>query len=153
MFRNAPKAALLALTLTTLSLAGSPKRDLEVEEANRTLVVDFYRQVFERHDVAGGAKLLTEDYRQHNPEVPDGKAPFVSFFTGFFKEHPASGARIVRSAVDRDLVWLHVHATLDGKDRGQAVVDVFRVKEGRIVEHWDVVQEVPASAANANTMF
>ena len=85
--------------------------------------------------------------------MPDGKAPFVSYFTDFFKQNPESHARVVRSAVDGDLVWLHVHSTNGKNDRGQAVLDIFRVKEGKIVEHWDVIQDVPAKAANTNTMF
>ena len=59
----------------------------------------------------------------------------------------------MRSAAHGDLVWLHVHSTNGPKDRCQAVLDVFRLKDGRIVEHWDVTQDVPAEAANKNTMF
>ena len=148
------KTIVFALAITALvSAAESPKRDLRAEEANRKLVVDFYEQVFNKHDVEGGAKLLVEGYKQHNPGVPNGKAPFVSYFTGFFKEHPASMARIVRSATDHDLVWLHLRSTLDANDSGRAIVDIFRVKDGRIVEHWDVIQAVPEASANSNTMF
>lgn len=64
-----------------------------------------------------------------------------------------SKAEIVRSAADGDLVWLHVHATNGADDRGEAVIDIFRVKDGKIVEHWDVIQPVPKEAANKNTMF
>lgn len=60
---------------------------------------------------------------------------------------------IVRSAADGDLVWVHTHAINGAEDRGQAVVDIFRVEAGRIVEHWDVIQSVPAPSANTNTMF
>ncbi|MEN9353339.1 MAG: hypothetical protein RL318_664 [Fibrobacterota bacterium] len=148
------KTIAFALAATALvSAAQTPDRDLQVEEANRKLVVDFYEQVFNKHDVAGGATLLVEDYKQHNPRVPNGKAPFVAYFTGFFKEHPASKAHIVRSSTDRDLVWLHLHSTQDAKDSGRAIVDIFRVKDGRIVEHWDVIQAVPETSANSNTMF
>lgn len=74
-----------------------------------------------------------------------------------FEERPPErrelSARIVRSAADGDLVWLHVHSTNGPKDRGQAVLDVFRLKGGHIVEHWNVTQDVPAEAANQNTMF
>jgi predicted SnoaL-like aldol condensation-catalyzing enzyme len=60
---------------------------------------------------------------------------------------------IVRSSVDGDLVYLHVHSANDPKDLGQAVADIFRVRDGEIVEHWDVIQSVPEEAANKNTMF
>ena len=99
------------------------------------------------------ARVVADDYTQHNPDVPDGKAPFVGYFSGFFKENPQSRARIVRSATDGDLVYLHVHSTNGPEDRGQAVVDIFRVDDGVIVEHWDVIQDVPAESANDNTMF
>jgi len=145
--------ALAGLLLLLSPGAEAASRDLRGEEAHRKLVLDFYEQVFNRHDVAEGAKLLTETYKQHNPEVPDGKEPFVSFFTGFFKENPHSRARVVRSATSGDLVWLHVHSTNAPQDRGQAVIDIFRVANGRIVEHWDVIQAVPETAANDNSMF
>ncbi|WP_254814469.1 nuclear transport factor 2 family protein [Pseudomonas aeruginosa] len=128
-------------------------RDLAQEERNRQIVIDFYRGVFERHDVAKSAEVLVDGYIQHNPGVPDGKAPFVNYFTGFFKENPKARSTIVRSAADGNLVYLHVHSTNGEADRGRAIVDIFRVENGRIVEHWDVIQAVPEKAANANTMF
>lgn len=131
----------------------SQSRDLVREEANRALVVSFYEAFFNQHRVHEAAQVVTEDYRQHNPEVPDGKAPFVDYFAEFFKANPQSQARIVRSATDGDLVYLHVHSTNGPEDRGQAVVDIFRVADGRIVEHWDVIQAVPEASANTNTMF
>ncbi|MDO5658534.1 MAG: nuclear transport factor 2 family protein [Paracoccus sp. (in: a-proteobacteria)] len=149
--------AFKALTLSTaLALTAAPlaaqERNNEQEEANRQLVVDFYEGFFNRHD-ATAADVVAESYIQHNPAVPDGKEPFVSYFTGFFEENPESRARIVRSAADGDLVWLHIHSTNGADDTGQAVVDIFRVEDGQIVEHWDVIQTVPTEAANSNTMF
>lgn len=123
------------------------------EEKNRTLVIAFYNNFFNNHQVDEAAKVLAEDYKQHNPTVPDGKAPFVSFFKDFFNENPHSHARIIRSAVDGDIVWLHVHSTNGENDLGEAVVDIFRVKNGKIVEHWDVIQAVPQKVENNNTMF
>lgn len=108
---------------------------------------------FNRHETREAAKVVADNYRQHNPEVPDGKAPFVDYFTGFFRDNPQSHARIVRSAVDGDLVWLQVHSVNNNHDRGQAVLDIFRVSEGKIVEHWDIIQNVPEQSANGNTMF
>ena len=143
-------AILAGIAMPSGAFAAS--RDLKVEEANRKLVVEFYDRFFNKHDVEA-ASVVAEDYRQHNPQVPDGKKPLVSFFTGFFKDNPQSKAEIVRTAADGDLVWLHVQATDGADDRGEAIVDVFRVKDGKIVEHWDVIQAVPKEAANKNTMF
>ncbi|MCU7213625.1 MULTISPECIES: nuclear transport factor 2 family protein [unclassified Pseudomonas] len=130
-----------------------PARDLTREEYNRQTVIAFYEGVFQRHEVAKSAEVLADSYIQHNPGVPDGKAPFVNHFTGFFKNNPAARSTIVRSAAEGDLVYLHVHSTNGNTDRGRAIVDIFRVANGRIVEHWDVIQLVPEKAANSNTMF
>ncbi|MGQ8706711.1 nuclear transport factor 2 family protein [Serratia sp. TSA_198.1] len=148
------------ILMVSLVLAGSATaepaiqaRDTSIEEANRQLVLTFYDRFFNRHDIVQAAKVVADDYRQHNPGVPDGKAPLVDYFTGFFKSNPQSRARIVRSAADGDLVWLHVHSTNGKDDLGRAVLDIFRVKDGQIVEHWDVIQDVPGKSANPNTMF
>ena len=128
-------------------------RDIAQEEKNKTLVVNFYNDFFNKHQISEAINSLTEDYQQHNPYVPDGREAVVTYFTAFFKEHPQSSARIVRSSVDGDLVWLHVHSKENEEDLGKAVLDIFRVKDGKIVEHWDVIQNVPANAVNSNTMF
>lgn len=165
MVRRAPlgrariRGALLALAAMLVLAACSQAdkapaggRDLAVEEANRELVVDFYEKFFIDHDIAS-ASVIADDYTQHNPDVPDGKAPFIDYFSGFFAENPQSRGEVVRSATDGDLVFLHVRSTNGAQDRGDAVVDIFRVQDGKIVEHWDVIQAVPEAAANPNTMF
>lgn len=150
-----PALLSLGLVLFTANVTAEPAslRDLAKEETNRQLVIYFYNQFFNEHKVEQAAKILAEDYIQHNPEVPDGKAPLVGYFEEYFRIHPQSRAEIVRSATDNDLVFLHVHSVEDADDRGQAVVDIFRVENGVIVEHWDVIQAVPETSANNNTMF
>ncbi|MFC3901935.1 Predicted SnoaL-like aldol condensation-catalyzing enzyme [Acinetobacter marinus] len=128
-------------------------RDLKQEEANRQLVVNFYNQFFNQHETKNSTAVIADNYRQHNPEVPDGKIPFVGYFAQYFQQNPQYQSKIVRSSTDRDLVWLHVHSQNGEDDRGQAVVDIFRVENGKIVEHWDVIQDVPETSANDNTMF
>ena len=155
MLRSIIMTFQLALTALTggQAMAQDTRRDLATEEANLKLVVNFYEQFFNKHEVARAAEVVSENYKQHNPEVPDGKKPFVDYFSQFFKETPQSKARIVRTATSGDLVWLQVHSTNSPSDRGQAVLDIFRVKNGKIVEHWDIIQDVPAQSANGNTMF
>jgi predicted SnoaL-like aldol condensation-catalyzing enzyme len=153
MLRAYFMAAVLLSSSLMATAAVSPPRVFSVEETNRAMVVKFYDLFFNKHQVEQAARIVADDYKQHNPDVPDGKAPFVTYFTGFFKENPKSSARIVRSATADDLVYLHVHSTRGPEDRGQAVIDIFRVNNGMIVEHWDVIQEVPAQTANDNTMF
>lgn len=147
------RLALSGLAIVFCTAAFAQMRDIAVEEANRTLVLEFYDRFFNKHETVEAAKVVADAYIQHNPEVPDGKTPFVDFFTEYFKSNPESKVRVARSAADGDLVYLHVHATNGAGDRGQAVLDIFRVKDGKIVEHWDVIQNVPEKAANENTMF
>lgn len=142
----------LALVAPVGSALAQPTRDLTVEEANRALVIEFYNRFFNEHDI-GAADAVAEDYIQHNPRLPDGKDTLIAFFTGFFKDNPQWHERILRSGTDGDLVFLHIHATNGPDDRGQAIMEVFRVEHGKIVEHWDVVQDVPETAENDNTMF
>lgn len=152
--RLLPIAVLIcSLSGAALAAPAAPARDLAQEEANRTLVLDFYNRFFNQHQVAEASQVMAEDYRQHNPHVPDGKAPMTGYFSEHFKKNPKAQAKVIRSATDGDLVYLHVHSTTSPEDRGLAIMDIFRVKDGRIVEHWDVIQPVPEKAANDNTMF
>ena len=124
------------------------------EQRNRQVVVDFYEQVFQRHQVEAAVKRhIGSEYIQHNPYVGDGAAPFVAYFVPYFQQHPQARSDIKRVIVQGDLVVLHVLSREQPQDRGSAVVDIFRVKDGKIVEHWDVQQAVPEAAANRNTMF
>jgi len=146
--------ALLAMVASHAACAeDSAMRNLAQEESNRALVVRFYDTVFNQHDLSIASTVLAPNYIQHNPHVPSGAAPFISFFTERFKANPESHSTIVRSAADGDLVFLHVHSTSNPQDRGNAIVDIFRVDHGKIAEHWDVIQPVPEHAANDNTMF
>lgn len=123
-------------------------------EQNKNLVIDFYQGVFSKHQVTEYAdRFLDKRYIQHNPHVPDGKAPFVEYFKDYFKKNPEANNQIKRVIASGDLVVLHVHSTQNKQDRGQAIVDIFRVEDGKIVEHWDVIQDVPEQSANSNTMF
>ncbi|MFW1858355.1 ester cyclase [Acinetobacter defluvii] len=121
---------------------------------NKKIVTDFYEGVFLKHQVQEYSdRYIGEQYIQHNPHVPDGKAPFVNYFTGYFKENPQAKNVIKRAIAEGDLVVLHVHSSQNAQDRGEAIVDIFRVENGKIVEHWDVQQSIPEQSANSNTMF
>jgi len=121
---------------------------------NKQLVADFFELAFNRHQPAdAAAKYLAPQYIQHNPGAPDGAQTFVAFFEGFFQTHPTAQVQIKRMLVDGDLVAVHARWTQDQTDLGNAVVDIFRIANDRIVEHWDVVQPVPEQSFNSNTMF
>lgn len=150
------KILVLVCLFAAMSCAVAAAEDVTVhiqENEDLGMVVAFYDSFFNKHEVDEASAVIADDYKQHNPSVPDGKKPFVDYFRGFFKENPESKMRIVRCAITGDIVWLHVHATTNAKDKGVAVVDMFRVKDGKIVEHWDVIQNVPDKSANSNTMF
>lgn len=125
------------------------------EEANARIVTAFYDLAFNQHKPTEPARLYIGDrYIQHNPGVPNGAAAFYGYFEGFFRDNPQSRAIIHRVIADGDLVALHVHSQETPSDPGRAIVDIFRVENGKIVEHFDVIQPVPtAPTANGNTMF
>jgi predicted SnoaL-like aldol condensation-catalyzing enzyme len=99
------------------------------------------------------AKYLGPDYRQHNPTASDGPQPFIDFIHNYMKVFPSMHDDVKRMVAEGDLVMVHSHLIRQPGDRGMAVVDIFRLADGKIVEHWDVVQEVPETPANNNTMF
>jgi predicted SnoaL-like aldol condensation-catalyzing enzyme len=139
---------------TSVSTTPSHHSTSALTEQNKKIVVDFYEGVFSKHQVQTYSdRYIGTQYIQHNPYVADGKAPFVNYFTQYFKEHPDAKNTIKRVVAEGDLVVLHVHSTQNAQDRGEAVVDIFRVEQGKIVEHWDVIQSIPAESANRNTMF
>lgn len=152
-------ATTLVLSIPTLSTVQATETQPVLKaksqtEQNKKIVVDFYNGVFQKHEVkAYSDRYIGNQYIRHNPYVPNGKAPFVNYFTQYFKENPTAKSTIKRAIADGDLVWLHVHSTQNSNDLGTAVVDIFRVENGKIVEHWDVQQEVPKQSANKNTMF
>ncbi|WP_438852936.1 nuclear transport factor 2 family protein [Brevundimonas nasdae] len=147
-------AALPASTAAAAQQAASSSRTPQ-EEANARVVTAFYDLAFNQHKPTEAARLYIGDrYIQHNPGVPNGAAAFYGYFEGFFRDNPQSRATIHRVIADGDLVALHVHSQETPNDPGRAIVDIFRVENGKIVEHFDVIQSVPTTpSANGNTMF
>ena len=122
-------------------------------EANKKIVIDFYEKGLNQKDYDAAAKYFGPRYVQHNPGAANGPEGFKRL-VGFLKEKfPNSRNEIKRVIAEGDLVVLHVHSKRSPDDRGRAIVDIFKVESGKIVEHWDVVQDVPEKSANDNTMF
>lgn len=149
-----PRAAIAAALLIALApnvgsaLAGDAK-----EEANRKVVLEFYEKGLNQKNADATIALMGDRYVQHNPNAADGPEGFRKFI-GFLKEKfPNSKSEIKRSFVDGDYVILHVHAVREPGTRGSAIVDIFKLENGKIVEHWDAVQPIPETSANNNGMF
>jgi predicted SnoaL-like aldol condensation-catalyzing enzyme len=146
--------AMLAASLATVVPLAAQGRDAMKEEANKKLVVDFYQQFFGDKDITAGERYLAPDYIQHNPNFPDGRDALMNGVKGFFANAPKTKVDIQRVAADGDLVWLHIRQPpRPGGGAGNSVVDIFRVKDGKIVEHWDTIQAIPEKANNPHPMF
>ena len=160
------KSILLGLTLALvgcLPMGTSLAADTPHFKSNKAAAEYFWNEVFNKHDTAVIDTMVGPKYKQHSPEFADGKQAFKDGVTGFLKAYPDSSAVIKHIGADGDLVFIHNHIKLcknffcifscNKADRGQAAVDIFRIKDGKIVEHWDVIQDIPEKAANDNTMF
>jgi len=122
-------------------------------EINKKNVVEFYDKAINQKDFEAAAKYLGPRYTQHNPAAADGPEGLKAFL-GFLREKfPNARSEIKRVFADGDYVILHVHAVREPATRGAAIVDIFKLENGKIVEHWDVRQEIPEKAANSNGMF
>lgn len=143
-------SAAIALTITTpLSAGNHPPTPKEI-------VLDFYKKAFieMKPQQAAEEHISETEYIQHNPNVADGRDAFINFFVEFFKTNPErQPSKIHRVIADGDLVVLHVESPGSPKNRPVAIVDIFRVKNSKIVEHWDVIQPTPSTSKNSNTMF
>jgi len=131
----------------------APAKDKQLE-TNKSIVRDYYNMAFNlQKPEEAVSRYLHSSYRQHNPGAGDGAGPFIAFVKGFVKAFPDLHVDFKRMVAEGDLVVVHSHLTLKPGDRGSAVVDIFCLENGKIAEHWDVVQEVPEKSANNNTMF
>jgi len=109
---------------------------------NKELVLDFYEK-YNNRDVEGVMAYLGETYIQHNPWVADGPEAFRRCVTYLRENYPDGRNEVKRAIADGDLVALHVHSRRVPGEEGRAIVDIFRVEDGKVVEHWDVIQPIP----------
>ncbi len=123
-------------------------------QRNKETVIAFYDLMFNQCKPAAAIEAYVGDsYIQHNPEVADGKQAFIDYFDRMAKEHPGKKVHFVRSIAEGNHVVLHCRQEWPD-DKDWAGIDVFRLDdEGKVVEHWDVLQRVPDHSENDNSMF
>src|SRR5215831_16580124 len=138
--------------LIVLMLAAFPAHAADLE-ANKKAVLEFYEAGLNKKDFEAASKYFGPKYIQHNPGAPDGIEGFKGFVNFLKEKFPNSHSEIRKVFADGDYVILHVHAVREPGTRGRAIVDIFRLENGKIVEHWDVAQDIPEKAANSNGMF
>ena len=113
-----------------------------MNEEIRTLIQNFYKEFFNIHDVESAKKYVREDYIQHNPGLGQGRQALMTAFAEKFREHPEFRLEIKWMIVEGDMAAVYLkNVGEDGNTRCR-VVDLYRVKDGMLAEHWDVLQEV-----------
>ncbi len=137
---------------STAITSGHNQDRSDKEIRNDKIVREFYEKVFFARNATAATNYLEEDYIQHNPNVPTGREAFINAFALIFEQSPNFSTQIQRIYTDGDYVIVHSFAPIG--DTGNSIVDIYRVNDnGKIAEHWDVLQQIPSNPANNNTMF
>jgi predicted SnoaL-like aldol condensation-catalyzing enzyme len=119
-------------------------------EENKRTVVEFYELAFNgKQPEQAVERYVGSEYIQHNPQAPDGTEAFI----GFVKAFPEANVDIRRVVAEGDIVVTHSLLKFTPDDRGTVAVDLFRLQDGKVVEHWDVLQPFPEESANPHPMF
>ncbi|MFE8585331.1 nuclear transport factor 2 family protein [Sphingomonas sp. NCPPB 2930] len=141
---------LTASFLAPAAIAGS---GATLTERNRAIITDFADHFYTRRDVAGAfARYVVPDYIQHNPGLADGREAAVAALAPKFAT-PGARFDVKRIIVDGDMAVIHLHGRTDPASAGGAVADIYRLKDGKIAEHWDVIQPMPTTSRNPHPMF
>ncbi|MDW3208495.1 MAG: nuclear transport factor 2 family protein [Reichenbachiella sp.] len=122
-------------------------------DQNKKYAVAFYQMAYEGNPAKAIELYVGDDYIQHNPDVANGTQGFIDYFERMQREYPEKSIAFVRVIAEGDLVALHTHQTWPGNDQ-YVTMDFFRFdNNGKIVEHWDAIQQIPETSANPNTMY
>ena len=120
---------------------------------NKENAIAFYKMAYNGNPQKAVELYVGEMYIQHNPLVGDGTQPFIDYFNKMAREYPGKSIEFVRAVAEDDLVALHTHQIWPGNEQ-YVTMDFFRFDDnGKIVEHWDAIQQIPATSANNNTMY
>ena len=147
------KLATITMMMGLVFLTGQTTAAETQQERNKRMVVEFYEKAINQKDFAAASKYLGPQYIQHNPKAADGPEGLKAYLEFLKEKFPNSHSEIKQVFADGNYVILHVHAVRVPGTRGSAIVDIFRLEHGKVVEHWDVIQEIPETSANSNGMF
>ncbi len=124
-----------------------------VLDQNKEKAIAFYQMAYDGNPRKAVELYVGDEYIQHNPLVGDGKEPFITYFERMGKEYPNKSIEFIRGISQGNLVALHTHQIWPDNDQ-YVTMDFFRFDDaGKIVEHWDAMQEIPQESANGNTMY
>jgi predicted SnoaL-like aldol condensation-catalyzing enzyme len=147
------RATAILLTATLIS-AGTLAHADECRLTPKEVVTRFITKLYLDKQAREAFETWVEPgYIQHNPLAKTGRDAAIAFLEPFFQSHPDASYSIKRIIADGNLVAVHSHAKFSADDRGLAIVDILRVDNCKIAEHWDVAQPVPEKSANTNGMF
>jgi predicted SnoaL-like aldol condensation-catalyzing enzyme len=122
-------------------------------EANKQNAIAFYRTAYLGDPSKAVEDYVGDKYIQHNPLVADGKQAFIDYFSEMARDYPSKSIEFVRAIAEENLVALHTHQTWPGNEQ-YVTMDFFRFDDnGKIIEHWDSIQEVPSETRNGNVMY
>ncbi len=122
-------------------------------DQNKRNAIAFYKMAYEGNPVDAVTMYVGQEYIQHNPMVADGPQAFIAYFERMQKEYPVKSIEFVRAVAEGDLVALHTHQIWPDQDE-YVTMDFFRFSEdGKIVEHWDSIQQIPKTTLNKNNMY
>jgi len=121
--------------------------------ANKKTVEKFYDLLINKKDFESASEYIGGRYTQHNPLVADGPEGLRAFVDFLRSNYPDARSEIKRSFADGAYVILHVHSTRIPNTRGRAIIEIFKLENGKIVEHWDTIQDIPETSANPHGMF
>ncbi len=124
-------------------------------QANKKAVQDFEEAAWNQHDVEKALTFLAPDYKQHNPYFADGVEGFREGLSGLIKANPNLMIEIKRTLAENEYVIIHKYAVLDSKANTgkKSIMDIYRMENNKIAEHWDVIEDIPEEPKNSNTMF
>lgn len=142
--------ALIGIVFSTYFICSHKSRQLDI---NKQIVIDFFTATVNKKDFELASKYLGSRYIQHDPDITDGPEPLKEFIQFLRDKFPNAYTEIKQVYAEGDYVILYVHSIREPGTKGRAIVDIFKLENNKIIEHWEVAQDVPEKSANTHGMF